>query len=248
MIRSVAEQAWPDRLQPQRLGALDLDLAPDGPGIYAWYAQLALSENDWRPRRHGDLDMAAADLTKAVGDYARIHRPEPLNLRGEGSYGLNWSGTLWQDAISEPTVNGSVSRVETQLGELASQPIGRRLLIDLLRTATPIFASPLYVGVATSLRVRLAEHRADYEAARSAIRNDPSASEELRFRGQSFGARLAGVGVQLEHLECWVLPAADITEFGKNGKNGATSINTRLVAQMAEWVLQRIFQPVLGRQ
>jgi hypothetical protein len=41
------------------LGALDLDLAPEAPGIYAWYAQLALSDNDWRPRMRDGVDLAA---------------------------------------------------------------------------------------------------------------------------------------------------------------------------------------------
>lgn len=247
MICPMAEHEWDRRVQPQRLDALDVDLAPDVPGIYAWYAQLALSDNDWRPRFHGGVDLAARDLGRAIADYAHIHQPEPLDLRCDGSYGLNWSGTIRRDSISDPSSNGEASRAEAQLGELSSDPQGRRALTHLLRAATPIFASPLYIGVATSLRSRLAEHKADYENAKAALRNNPSASARLQFDGDSFGARLAGAGIQLERLECWVMPAVAISVSDNSDQHGAHQ-GRRSVAYTAEWVLQRIFQPVLGRR
>jgi hypothetical protein len=241
------EQKHDHPVAPQRLDALDIDLAPDLPGIYAWYARLALSRDDWRARCHGDLDLAARDLDKAVADYAHIHQPEPLELRGDGSYGLNWFGTIRQDSISEPSADGDASRVEVQLGELSSDPSSRRLFIQLLLAATPIFASPLYIGVATSLRSRLAEHKADYEGAKTVIRNNPSASARLQFGGESFGARLAGCGIQLERLECWILPTIAIADQ-PDGDVKQKYREHRSVARTAEWVLQRIFQPVLGRK
>lgn len=233
--------------QPQRLSALDADLAPQVPGIYAWYAQLALSEDDWRPRMRGDVDLAAFDLHRAVADYANAHRPEPIHLHGEGSYGLNWAGTIRREAISDRVDDITINRVEAHISEISTDPQNRRLLTTLLRAATPVFASPLYIGVATNLRTRLAQHKADYEQAKAEIRNDPTASARLQFDGDSFGARLAGAGIQLDRLECWVLPASAIID-GKIERQGAGNHSNRSVAQAAEWILQHIFQPVLGRK
>jgi hypothetical protein len=234
-----------DPAQPQRLGALDIDLAPQVPGIYAWYASLALSDHDWKPRIQGGIDLAAHDLDRAISDYAHVHHPEPLDLRAEGSYNLNWSGALQRDSISDPGASGPASRLELQLHSLSADPESRRLLTSLLRAAAPIFASPLYIGVATNLRSRLAVHIADYEAAKAALRNNPSESAALHFGGDSFGARLAGAGIQLERLECWVLPAVGVAAAANNQMIAIDG--HRSVAGTAEWILQRIFRPVLGR-
>lgn len=239
---------WHDgHAQPQRLDALDVDLAPQLPGIYAWYAQVALSDRDWMPRIEGDIDLAARDLGQAIVDYALIHHPEPLDLRADGSYNLNWAGTLQRDSISDPASGNSTSRLEVQLRSLSSDPDSRRLLTSLLRAAIPVFASPLYIGVATNLRSRLVEHIADYEGAKVTLRNNPSESATMQFGGDSFGARLAGTGIQLERLECWVMPTIGIA--GSELHNNAdTHHKHRSVARAAEWILQRIFQPVLGRR
>lgn len=228
-------------MQPQRLSAFDVDLAPQVPGIYAWYAQLALSEDDWRPRMKDGVDQAARDMDRAIADYAQVHCPEPIALRGDGSYGLNWSGEMRRDTISDRIDSASQNAVESRLSDISLNPEERQLLTTLLRTAAPIFASPLYIGVAINLRLRLSQHKADYEQAKNEIGIDPSSSERLQFQGASFGARVAGAGVQMERLECWILPTNDII-VGQGGNR-----RQRGVAEAAEWILQRIFQPVLGR-
>jgi hypothetical protein len=238
-----------DLPQPQRLSALDLDLAPSVPGIYAWYAHVALSENDWTPRIRDGVDRAAGDLRKAVVDYARIHRPGPVDLKGDGSYGLKWRGSLQRESIADADVDEGPSRVEERLKELSADANSRRVLLQLLEAATPIFASPLYVGVAINLRVRLAEHRAAYEGAMALLRNDPSAATQLQFHGGSFGERLAGAGVKLERLTCWVLPTVQmVSHADADETESELAAEQKYVAQTVEWILQRIFQPALGRQ
>lgn len=228
-------------MQPQRLSAFDVELAPQAPGIYAWYAQLALSVDDWHPRIKDGIDLAARDLDRAIADYAQVHSPEPVALRGDGSYGLNWSGEIRRDNISDHIEGNFANAVDSHLSRVSPNPEGRKLLTALLHAATPIFASPLYIGVATNLRVRLSQHKADYELAKTEIHNDPSSSNRLQFHGSSFGARVAGAGVQMECLECWILPTGDIIDSKESDRH------QRNVAEVAEWVLQRIFLPVLGR-
>jgi len=231
--------------QAQRLNALDLDMAPDAPGIYAWYAQLTLSDDDWKPQVSDGVDLAARYLTRAISDYARVHELNPIHLRGTGTYRLNWSGTLRRDSIADAPADSESTAVDSRLNDLAEEYNVRRLLIKLLRAATPVFASPLYIGVATNLRVRLAGHKADYETTRARIRADPSAGARLQFEGDSFGARLAATGLQLEHLQCWILPAN--LALIDNSDEDNSVISARAVAEAAEWILQRIFLPALGR-
>lgn len=82
-----------------------------------------------------------------------------------------------------------------------------------------------------------------YEHARAALRQDPSIAERMQFEGESFGFRLAATGLQLDYLQCWVLPAS----LGSRDDDDSTP-SAREVAKTAEWILQRIFLPVLGRQ
>ncbi|NOR03457.1 hypothetical protein HGK72_25750 [Mycolicibacterium fortuitum] len=228
---------------PTRLGALELDLAPDLPGIYAWYAQLALSADDWRPRMCGGIDIAGADLINAIEDYARIHEAAPVELKGAATYGLNWFGSIQRQSVTRQDTDSGESLIHSRLDELASTADNRRLLTHLLRSAPPVFASPLYIGVATNLRQRLAEHRASFEKANTLLRSQPDQASNLQFLGRDLGARLAGAGIPLERLECWILTAPELPPVAPE-----PATNHRPVAQAAEWIVQRIFQPILGRQ
>jgi hypothetical protein len=236
-----------DDNSPERLGALELDRAPDVPGIYAWYARLPLSLHDWKPRIHVDTgeDLAVADLLRAITTYSRTHEPAEVALQGRGTYGLDWIGQFHRQSITDEFQDGS-NRLTRRIEDTSQEGDARRLLIQLLRNAPPVFASPLYIGVATNLRQRLLAHKEAYENARAQARNDPSVLERLQFEGKSFGERLAGTAIQLEHLDCYVLPVAEMTKGVDPGSS--TSGSPRKVAEAAEWVLQRIFHPAMGRK
>lgn len=230
-------------ITPIRLSALQLDRAPSSPGIYAWYANVALSESDWKPRMREGVDTAETFLINAINDYARAHQHGSIRLRGQGGYHLTWKGELKQENVSDSQEQTSTTNLESHLSEISRNPEDRKLLSALLKSAPPVFASPLYIGVATNLKQRLAEHRKAFETASAAIRQRPDRASALQHRGKDLGTRLAGAGIAFEHLECWVLPTADL---GVSSSLGTPK--QRVVAQAAEWVLQRIFQPVLGRQ
>ena len=233
-----------DSVQPTRLAALHLDRAPTGPGIYAWYAHVALSDADWLPRLKEGVDVAGGDLVSALNDYARIHQPGPIALRGLASYRMTWTGEIRPQSVSDLQGSGSGTRLDHQLADAVEMPEERRLLSALMRAAPPVFASPLYIGVATNLRQRLSEHKKSFEEASAAIRRRPDLASSMQFRGKNLGTRLAGAGIPLERLECWVLTTPDMASIPSD----AAKTKERSVAQAAEWVLQRIFQPILGRQ
>lgn len=229
---------------PKQLSPLDIDKAPEQPGIYAWYAELGLSDEDWKPDLAGGLDRAAMYLRNAISDYSRIHEAGPLDLTAKGTYDLPFSGTLRRSSIADTEPGVGQSTVAKRLGGHDVDPAVRHLLITLLRSAVPVFASPLYIGVATNLRTRLGDHMTDYENAYAVFRQHPTLAEQRRFEGESFGERLAASGLQLDYLKCWVMPAKLDSAAGADD----ASMTAREVAEAAEWILQRIFLPVLGRR
>jgi hypothetical protein len=239
----VEDISGPSQQSPEQLSPLDIDRAPESAGIYAWYAQLGLADEDWKPNEQGGLDLAVGYLSNAVTSYARIHEPSPVNLTGKGTYELPWLGTLRRSSIADTHEGREETAASMHLAELAENPDVRKLLISLLRAATPMFASPLYIGVTTNLRSRLTEHTKTYEDARAALREDPSLASRMQFDGDSFGKRLAATGLQLDYLQCWILPASLHSD-----ENYGSTPSAGDVAKEAEWILQRIFLPVLGRR
>ncbi len=231
---------------PERFTALNSDLAPAGPGIYAWYAHVPLGVNDWRPNLVDGSDAAASAFHRGLSKYASAHRPPPIELVGSGTYDLRWEGTLHLGAVTDARAGEASSLLGARMDFVMEDPDSRQRLLSLMRAAPPIFATPLYIGVATNLRARLGEHKRDYESAKAAIRSDPTRSAHMQFEGKSFGERLAGCGLTLDSVEVWVLQA-QLHEPDRSAETRA-AMPARVVAQAAEWILQRVFQPALGRK
>lgn len=221
--------------------ALEVERAPSVPGIYAWYVRFPLAADDWMPRKEEDIDEAAVDLERAVDDYARYHQPKPIALSGADDYELPWAGVLKRRSISDRGI-GTTSVAEIKLRKIYNDPEQRRILIGLLHQAQPVFGTPLYVGVADNLRNRLRAHLQDYENARDGLKNQPQRAEEYHFNGKKLGERIAGASIPLSLLEVYVLPALADSQSGKN------LFNERNVAEGAEWLVQRVFKPEMGRR
>lgn len=133
----------------------ELDQAPDRPGIYAWYHEVRLT--------NADVDQFVQQIKKLEGkarpavveSYLRERVFEPYK---ESPYQIALRGGL------KPEYGGHVNhqpRVsKTTVETLAERPDGIREIRELLRQMVPVFASPIYIGVATrSLRMRLLQHQ-----------------------------------------------------------------------------------------
>lgn len=133
----------------------ELAQAPDRPGIYAWYHEVRLSQ--------ADVDQFVAKATTLEGE-ARSTAVEAY-LRGrvfepyrEAPYQIALRGGLKPEYGGHINHQPRVSKgtVET----LSERPEGIREVRELLRRMVPMFASPIYIGVATrSLRTRLLQHQ-----------------------------------------------------------------------------------------
>lgn len=134
----------------------DVESAPDKPGIYAWYYVPELSERDILDLnarvRETTLDSERkAEIVAFLQD--NLFRP----LR-ESPYLATVTGPL------KPRYEGELAHVpsisDALVSRLAENP-GRLLDIDrVFRQSVPLFASPIYIGVASkSLRQRLTSHK-----------------------------------------------------------------------------------------
>lgn len=135
----------------------EIDLAPETPGVYAWYSRLVISKADI------DAIVRRVNAAKQLGNMkAREEVEDALDRFIFGPY----RETPYQVALRgqlKPKFSGEVahepSRSESLVGRLAANPERFRAISDILKTAAPWFTAPLYIGMAINLRSRLKQHR-----------------------------------------------------------------------------------------
>lgn len=135
----------------------EIDLAPETPGVYAWYSRLVISKADIdavinrvrEARQQGEL-QARAEVEEALDQFIfSPYRETPYQVALRGQLKPKFSG----EVTHEP------SRSESLVGRLASNPERFRTVSEVLKTAAPWFTAPLYIGMAINLRSRLRQHR-----------------------------------------------------------------------------------------
>lgn len=145
----------------------ELMQAPESSGIYAWYYRLELSNKDIS-------DCIIACQTASNEERCKIVRTflteRLFNYYREQPYYVSLTGRL------KPTYTGMAENQhtisESLVERIAAEPIRLKRVKELLLQAIPLFASPIYIGIAKNLRNRLLRHKAlieKYEQANSAL-------------------------------------------------------------------------------
>lgn len=141
----------------QALSWSEIDLAPQRPGVYAWYSRLVISKADL-----SDVvsRVGAAKLDSEQAAYDEVRRALDKFIFGpyrESPYRVSLSGQL------KPRFSGEVEheppRADTLVTRLVQDPKRLQAVADVLRNAAPWFTAPLYIGMAADLRVRLKQHK-----------------------------------------------------------------------------------------
>ncbi len=234
-------------LSHARFTMLDVDQAPEAPGLYAWYVSFSAGPHDWQMQPGPDGDLAIGGFLRLLRKYAGYYEPLPIALRGSGSYGAKWEGELElstpmrEPGDAEPGADEEDKRLETLMGSLDNEE-RRRLLATIMQMASPVFSSPLYIGVAANLRDRLRTHRRSFTKTYEWLREHPEDTEKVRVQAKSFGARAAARNIAMAHLEAWII------DIGDEGSDDLTTKHLRDTAESAEWLLHRMYAPILGRQ
>lgn len=202
----------------------DIANAPAVSGVYAWYYSPEITEFDLErtilaARTAADRSDGEDAVRSLMDDRIfRYFREEPYNAELSGPLKAAFSGKLDHNA----TVSHSI------VSRLADDPERLRAIKNVLALSAPMFASPLYIGMAAVLRTRLARHKDLIEKYRSAAPRDGQVS---RSSDAGFAWQIAKRKIPPERLFVFTCSIA--------GDDG-TAVDV-------ENILNRICYPILGR-
>ncbi|WP_375590103.1 hypothetical protein ABWH89_04375 [Hoeflea alexandrii] len=202
----------------------DIGNAPQACGVYAWYYSPEITEFDLE--RTIETVRAASDSTEAEqairttldGRMFRYFREEPYAASVSGPLKPTYTGSLRH----EPTASSSLVK------RLLDQPERLRTIRDVLALSAPMFASPLYIGMATVLRTRLAQHKRLIESFRT---SEPRDGEVSRGRDAGFAWQIAQRKIPPERLFVFTCLTPSDSDTAVDIEN----------------ILNRICYPILGR-
>jgi hypothetical protein len=128
--------------------------APDTPGIYSWYYRIELTDKDiGNCVEEVELSASPTEREAIVRSFLENHL---FRYYKEMPYMVDLSGPL--KPRYKGTIDHSMDISASLVKRLAEEPNNLRELKQMLKLTVPMFASPIYIGVATSLRVRLLQH------------------------------------------------------------------------------------------
>lgn len=128
--------------------------APDAPGVYSWYYRIELTDKDIA-KCVEDVEMETSP--EARDEFVRVFLETHLfRFYKEVPYFIALSGQL--KARYEGFIDHRADVSSSLIRRLSTEPNNLYELKKTLRLAIPLFASPIYIGVATRLRERLLQH------------------------------------------------------------------------------------------
>ena len=204
----------------------DIVNAPALPGVYAWYYSPEITDYDLEQtiaqlKASRDVDRPAAEeLVRTTLD-SRIFkhfREDPYQALIEGPLKPTYTGTL------EHTFRVSGGLVQ----RIVDDPDRLRTIRNVLDMSAPMFASPLYMGMAGELRSRLATHKALIEKYRRLHRQG---EEPVRNSDAGFAWQVAKRRIPPDRLIVFTCTTA---------ADDKTAVDI-------ENILNRIYYPILGR-
>jgi hypothetical protein len=238
-----------------------VNLAPESPGVYAWYARFPAGYADYvrDMAADGTTDLGEQKLRQLLLLHSRKFEPEGYKIEATSTFETVWKGRLHPQTaermdrvLSGVGIDESVwgSKEEAQNISAIQRPFRRQttrhLLVELIKHAAPFLASPIYIGTTDNLRRRLGEHTsrilqlAEYMASQSERREQ--ALQEIRAKGSTFAARVTALEMAPEHLEVYTLDVGKFSEEHKLNSN-----ETADLAAALEWLLNRWHRPIAGR-
>lgn len=198
----------------------EVESAPNAPGLYAWYLDPRL--------RAADLDDAER-TTQNLLQLAEWVRLAGLDVSADGHLSLQFTGRLEHQSVCWQEDKPFTDLVS----EVLSDPDHRACFAELLSVSSPLFASPLYIGVATSLRVRLAQHK-EAIMKYAAVQHGPD--------GHSFAGEIQKRGIPQNRLvvHCMTAEGLKFSDLDRETR--------RKVAEAVESALNRMYFPAFGRR
>jgi hypothetical protein len=203
----------------------DLDLAPQGVGVYAWYLDPVL-----RPADLADHQSTRENLLR-LAEQLKLPR---FDVKARGHLSLMLEGNLDHTHLASENSGEFSQLVESVL----QSEVKREIFAEILRGAVPHLMAPLYIGVATNIRERLRQHRQEIDHFRQLLRLGP---KEVIFEDakQRFALEVVRRGIPSRRLRVFT---STIVEQHNNPEEN------RQIAEAVETILNRLFYPIMGRR
>jgi len=203
----------------------DLDLTPEGIGVYAWYLDPIL-----RPADLADPQSTRENLSR-LAEQLKLPR---FDVKARGHLSLILEGNLEHAHLASESSGEFSQLVESVLQNQTK----REVFAKILGGAVPHLMAPLYIGVATNVRERLRQHRQEIDHFRKLLRSGP---KEVVFEDakQRFALEVVRRGIPSRRLRVFVS-----TIFQEQN----SSEENRKIAEAVETILNRLFYPIMGRR
>ena len=130
----------------------EVSRCPESPGIYAWYFRPELTDHDIH-KLIESINSGSDESIRVVEDFFherlfKYFRQKPYKVKLSGSLKPNYEGNIEH-----------IQKISSGLIERIIEKPDRLFAIrDLLQKSTPMFASPLYVGMSKNLKYRISQH------------------------------------------------------------------------------------------
>ncbi|MCS4149275.1 hypothetical protein [Salinibacter ruber] len=200
----------------------DIETSCKDPGIYAWYLINSI----------GSADRDVPDgWSRLVEKYISDHERPGMGVNAKATLGLEFNGEINHVTIDED--KGKSWSPNTESIDIVT---------DLLNLSVPNLAAPLYIGVAPNgIRGRLMDHKRDIKRYRregiekiANIRDRDPEREEDRI----FASRVVSRNIDVNKL--WI----EYITIGRESYEGDLEEGLKT----AEFILNRIFFPILGKK
>lgn len=230
----------------QRFRCSNFDAVPETPGLYAWYSVPTLGPKDYQMDVVNGEDLGATRLREALGRHTSRFMVPPLSIHAQGRFTAAWRGEIPSEGVREEcqrmSAEASVEDSRNPLEKVLRAPVLRALLVEVLSLSTPFLAAPLYIGVSDNLKRRLNEHRDLLLNYAGIAAKTPDSRNDFLQSGKNFALRAIGSGFSPDGLEAWTL---SISEWVPDQVSMA---DLRVLAEGAEWLLNRWYRPLHGKR
>lgn len=222
----------------------ELHEVAESPGVYVWYSRPNFGPADWKMTLNEGVDAGVENFKNALDRYTERNATLPYRVRASNSYFFELTGTLIDQSFA---AKSSENEVSSEC--LASERI-RGAAARVLQDAGPLFASPLYIGKAKSLRNRLLHHRTEFRSIHAALDKESdregAIAKILSWKQSTFASRAVGGGYSEENL--YVITLALSSLKYDEGEESLSRAELEKLAEFVEAYLNRWNRPKLGKR
>jgi len=237
----------------------DVEMAPERPGLYAWYGRIYSPAGDYK-RELDELgkDLGEQRFRELLAKHMLRFQLAPFEIRGRSHFGVDWRGAMQdrnrdnlQDLLlgrvsADAKLNDEQKGFTKNLSFVTKDEKRRASLAKLLTEVTPLLTAPIYVGVTKNLRVRLCEHAKMFRDLQDGIGSDKAKLEALQRKvdneGAEFAHRAIASDFSPDHLCVATLDVSEVLG------NNLSDDELRQLAGVAEWLINRWHRPFVGRR